>query len=326
MNMKMKSLFNDKTILITGGTGSLGRKLAEILLKTDQCKKIIIFSRDEFKQHDMNIHLNDTKNKLRFFLGDVRDLPRLERAFAGVDIVIHAAALKQVPAIEYNPMEAIKTNIIGTQNVINASINNGIKKTLFISTDKAVSPVNLYGATKLCAEKLILSANVYRRSEKSGIFSVVRYGNVIGSRGSFIEIINKQKNSGKITLTDERMTRFWITLDEAVDLVLDALYLMKRGEIFIPKLSSMRVLDLIKAMAPTCKIKVVGIRPGEKIHEVLLSEEESIRTKDIGKYYVISPQFWEDYIPQKGKPLPKDFVYSSDKVRFLSKEEMIKKI
>src|SRR3989344_4541248 len=256
-NLTHTAVLKDKVILITGGTGFLGQKLVQKLLDTGTPRKIIIFSRDEFKQHEMRQSLPDPKGKLRFFLGDVRDIARLERAFKGVDIVIHAAALKQVPALEYNPLEAIKTNILGTQNVIDAALDNGVRKVLFVSTDKAVNPVNLYVATKLCAERLFVAANAYRKNEQSGAFSAVRYGNVIGSRGSLIETLKMQKENGVVTLTDKRMTRFWITGDEAVQLVLDAITLMKGGEIFIPKLPAMNIVDLIEAVAPKCKVKVI---------------------------------------------------------------------
>src|SRR3989344_8734185 len=237
-----------KTVLVTGGTGSFGQQFVSKLFKESLAKKIIVLSRDEFKQHQMRQKFSDSDDRLRFFLGDVRDLSRLNRAFSGVDIVVHAAALKQVPALEYNPLEAIKTNILGTQNVIDAALDNQVSKVLFVSTDKAVNPVNLYGATKLCAERLFVAANAYRKNEQSGAFSAVRYGNVIGSRGSLIETLKMQKENGVVTLTDKRMTRFWITGDEAVQLVLDAITLMKGGEIFIPKLPAMKIVDLIEAV------------------------------------------------------------------------------
>ncbi|MDD5431274.1 MAG: SDR family NAD(P)-dependent oxidoreductase, partial [Candidatus Pacebacteria bacterium] len=249
--------FKDKVVLVTGGTGSFGQKFTETLLKQNLCKKIIIFSRDEFKQHEMAHRIHDPENKLRFFLGDIRDLSRVERAFSGVDIVVHAAALKQVPALEFNPLEAIKTNVLGTQNIIDASLNKKIKKVVLVSTDKAVNPINLYGATKLCAEKLMIAANAYRTtSDSPPSFSVVRYGNVVGSRGSIVEVLKNQKDRKTATLTHPDMTRFWITLDKGVELVMDALSLMKGGEIFIPKLPAMKVSDLISTMIPNCEVKV----------------------------------------------------------------------
>ncbi len=318
------SPFKGKSVLVTGGTGSFGQKFVERILASGEPKKLIVFSRDEFKQHEMKQRFGDDP-RLRFFLGDVRDLPRLERAFSGVDVVVHAAALKQVPALEYNPMEAIKTNVLGTQNVIDAALNNGVKKVVFVSTDKAVNPINLYGATKLCAEKLFIAANAYRSGKQAAVFSAVRYGNVIGSRGSLVELLQKQQLTGEVTLTDERMTRFWITLDEGVELVNTALSLMKGGEIFVPKLSAMKVTDLIKAMAPECRVRVIGVRPGEKIHEMLLTEEETARAKDIGKYYVIQPYFtaphnnwWNGNHLVGAKQLKKNFRYSSDAVPHLT--------
>ncbi|HEY4510719.1 MAG TPA: UDP-N-acetylglucosamine 4,6-dehydratase (inverting) [Candidatus Paceibacterota bacterium] len=323
-NLTHTAVLKDKVILITGGTGFLGQKLIQKLLDIGTPRKIIIFSRDEFKQHEMGQSLSDPKGKLRFFLGDVRDLARLERAFKGVDIVIHAAALKQVPALEYNPLEAIKTNILGTQNVIDAALNNNVKKVLLVSTDKAVNPVNLYGATKLCAERLLVAANAYRKNEKIAGFSVVRYGNVIGSRGSIVEILERQKDSGLVTLTDKRMTRFWITGEGAVELVLDALSLMKGGEIFIPKLKAMMLKDLLKTVAPNCKVKIIGIRPGEKIHETLLTSDEVRRTRDIKNHYLIEPEhdWWKTEHLKNFSYVPTDFSYTSDKVRHLKPEEL----
>ncbi len=311
----------EKTVLVTGGTGSFGQKFVEQLSRLEVCKKIIVFSRDEFKQHQMGQRLTDPK--LRFFLGDVRDLSRLQRAFSGVDIVIHAAALKQVPALEYNPLEAVKTNIGGTQNVIDAALDTGVKKVLLISTDKAVNPVNLYGGTKLCAEKLWVAANSYRPNKEAIAFSVVRYGNVIGSRGSIVEVLNNQKKIGVVTLTDERMTRFWITLEQSVNFVLDALRTMKGGEIFVPKLSAIKLPDLISTIAPGCEVKTVGIRPGERLHEMLLTEEEVRRTKDGGNYYVVEPNhgWWDGSHLQEFNYLPEEFRYVSNETKFLSKED-----
>ena len=323
----------EKTVLVTGGTGSFGQKFVDRLIQLGVCKKIIIFSRDEFKQHQMQQELLKrgllNPKLLRFFLGDIRDLSRLQRAFSGVDIVVHAAALKQVPALEYNPLEAIKTNVLGTQNVIDAALDTGVKKVLLISTDKAASPINLYGATKLCAEKLLIAANAYRQvKESSTAFSVVRYGNVIGSRGSIVEVLNEQKKSGIVTLTDEKMTRFFMTVDQSVDLVLYALRMMKGEDIFIPKLPAMKLPDLISAIAPDCKIKIVGMRPGEKLHEILLNDDEVKRTRDTGEYYIVEPsRDWWNGANLKDFPyLPDDFVYASNNVRILSKEDFLKLI
>ena len=314
-----------KTVLITGGTGSLGQRLTERILKLGSVKKLIVFSRDEFKQHQMQQKLAGF-DELRFFLGDVRDLSRLNRAFYGADIVIHTAALKQVPALEYNPLEAIKTNILGTQNVIDAALDNQVSKVLFVSTDKAVNPVNLYGATKLCAEKLFIAANAYRRpGERSPHFSAVRYGNVVGSRGSIVEVLQKQKETGVVTLTDANMTRFWITIDQGVKLVLDALTLMRGGEVFVPKLPGMRVKDLISTVASGCEVKVIGIRPGEKLHEMLLTEDETRRTRDIGAYYVVEPNhdWWENAAFKEYPYVAHDFHYASNVVKALSRKDFL---
>lgn len=275
-------IYADKTILCTGGTGSFGNACIRKLL-SDGIKKVIVFSRDEKKQWDMAQEIKDSR--VRYFLGDVRDKERLERAFHGVDEVIHAAALKQVPALEYNPIEAVKTNILGTQNIINAAIDQGVKKVLMLSTDKAVNPINLYGATKLCAEKLMLASNAY--GGRFTKFSVVRYGNVMGSRGSVIEVFNKQKESGVLTLTHSDMTRFKITLDSAVEFVLRCLQSMQGAEIFIPKLDKIRIKELAEEICPVCEIKEIGIRPGEKVHEVLLSKDESRYTEEKDDCFIV---------------------------------------
>ncbi len=322
--MKYDHLKN-KIILVTGGTGSFGRKFATELVKSGLPKKIIIFSRDEFKQHDMKISVQDPKNKLRFFLGDIRDLSRLQRAFAGVDVVVHAAALKQVPALEYNPMEAIKTNINGTQNVIDAALDNGVRQVVFVSTDKAVNPANLYGASKLCAERLIIAANAYRKNSQLTAFSAVRYGNVLGSRGSIVEVLEKQRQNGMVTLTDERMTRFFITLDGAVRLVMEALFEMKGGEIFVPKIKSLKIIDLIKHFAPDCKVKVTGIRPGEKIHERLFGDDEARHAFENRNHYIVEPEhdWWDNsHLIKSAKRVPHDFIYSSDLIGSYSREEI----
>lgn len=278
----------DKSILVTGGTGSFGQRFVKTLLEKTAARRIIVFSRDELKQSQMMTAYAGHDDNLRFFLGDVRDLARLNLAFGDVDYVIHAAALKQVPLLEYNPFEAIQTNVIGTQNVITAALNQGVKKVLLVSTDKAANPANLYGATKLCAERLCISSNVY--SHKQTSFSAVRYGNVLGSRGSLLHIIEEQRKKGEVQLTHEEMTRFWITLDQGVELVLLALELMRGGEVFIPKISSMKVKDLLSVLAPECGLKIVGIRPGEKLHEVLITPEEARHAKEFDGYFVILPE------------------------------------
>jgi len=304
----------DKVVLITGGTGSFGSNFVKLLSEKSKAKKIIVFSRDEFKQSLMQAQFKN-EPRLRFFLGDVRDLRRLERAFNGVDVVVHASALKQVPALEYNPFEAVQTNILGTQNVIDAAIDTGVEKVLLISTDKAAHPVNLYGATKLCAERLIIAANAYAGGKTK--FACVRYGNVLGSRGSLVEILLKNKENKELYITDERMTRFWIGLDRAFDLVLFALKNMEGGEIFIPKAPAMKVKELFETIAPSAKLKKIGIRPGEKIHEILLTRDESRHALDLGKYYVVLPEN-ESSIPNKnklkkykGKKLVQDFSLES---------------
>ncbi len=307
-----------KTVLVTGGTGTFGYAFVKRLLET-QVKKVIIFSRDEFKQLHLRRAFNDN-DRLRFFLGDVRDKERLTRAFSDVDIVVHAAALKQVPALEYNPTEAIKTNVLGTQNVIEAALDAGVERVLVISSDKAVHPVNLYGATKLCAEKITVPANIYRRSgETKPRFSVMRYGNILGSRGSFLELIEKQRETGVIPLTDERMTRFWLRIEQVMEYVLEALDTMHGGEIFVPKMESLKVVDVAKYLAPECEIKVVGIRPGEKLHEMLVTEHEAKRTYDIGNMYAILPEQiqFDNEQTLKGKLVPPNFTYVSDENLFL---------
>ncbi|MBI2627895.1 MAG: UDP-N-acetylglucosamine 4,6-dehydratase (inverting) [Candidatus Niyogibacteria bacterium] len=317
--MNNSNLLKDKAILITGGTGSFGQKFVEWLLKFGSCKKIIIFSRDEFKQHQMRQRLLNYDKKLRFFLGDVRDLSRLQRAFNGVDIVVHAAALKQVPALEYNPLEAIKTNILGTQNVVDAAIDQKVLKALLVSTDKAAYPANLYGSTKLCAEKLFVSGGAYAPGvDRATKFSVVRYGNVIGSRGSIVEtLLNNDKNS-EVHITDHEMTRFWIDYDRAIELVIFALNEMVSGEIFVPKIPSMKLVDLFDALVPHAPRKTIGIRSGEKIHEILLTAEEAKHSVEVGRYFVILPEFphwtavkrYEKYL-KKGKELKPKFCFTS---------------
>lgn len=299
-----------KTILITGGTGSFGQAFSRYLLAHNLCEVIRIFSRDEFKQYQMQQELND--KRLRFLLGDVRDKDRLHRAMTGVDVVVHAAALKQIPLGEYNPFEVVQTNILGTQNVIEAALDNQVKRAMLVSSDKAVYPINLYGATKLCAEKLFVQGNVYS-GKRGAIFSVVRYGNVLGSRGSVVPTWQGQKDSGVLKVTDTQMTRFWITLEQACRLVDKCIELMRGGEIFVPKLPSVKLADLARAIAPRAKLKLTGVRAGEKLHEVLITEEESSRVIEFSNYYVIKPQFpfWIEEKPKLGRP-KKAFIYRSD--------------
>ena len=299
-------------LLVTGGTGSFGKKFVEIMLRDYKPNKIIIFSRDELKQHEMRIGGFDDPS-LRFFIGDVRDKNRLKRAMREVDVVIHAAALKQVPSCEYNPFEAVKTNILGAQNIIDASIDCGVKKVVALSTDKAVNPVNLYGATKLCSDKIFIQGNAYTGAQDTS-FSCVRYGNVIGSRGSVIPLFVKQRKKGKITITDRRMTRFWLSLEHAVDVVIKAFVHMQGGEIFVPKIPSMKIVDLAEAIAPDCDIEIIGVRPGEKLHEILITEEDGRYTVDYDGLYVIMPQFswWRRQNYQDAKALPDGFLYSSN--------------
>lgn len=304
--------WSEQSILVTGGTGSFGRKFVEIMLREYRPKKLIIFSRDELKQHEMRASGFDHPS-LRYFLGDVRDPERLERALAGVTVVVHAAALKQVPACEYNPFEAIQTNIMGGRHVIDAAINQGVCRILALSTDKAVNPINLYGATKLCAEKMFVQANAYSGSQDTR-FSCARYGNVVGSRGSVIPVFQEQRKRGKITVTDPRMTRFWITLEQGVNFVVRCLEQMHGGEIFIPKIPSMRLVDMALTLAPECEVEYIGIRPGEKLHEALLSEDEARHAVEVDGMYVIQPNhpWWRTENWVNAKPLPDGFRYTSD--------------
>ena len=305
--------WKNQVVLVTGGTGSFGKKFTKILLEEQQPKKVIIFSRDELKQHEMQVGgFND--ERLRYFIGDVRDRERLVRAMHGVDVVVHAAALKQVPACEYNPMEAIKTNIMGTANVVEAALDAGVKKVLTVSTDKAVSPANLYGATKLAAEKLTIQSNAYAGGSATR-FSCVRYGNVVGSRGSVVPLFLKQRSNGKITITDDRMTRFWLSLEQGVRFVIHSIEQMEGGEVFVPKIPSTKVTDLARAIAPQAKLEIIGIRPGEKLHEDLISEDEARHTIELEKMYVIQPAeaVWFGYSwKDKGKQLPDNYRYTSD--------------
>jgi UDP-N-acetylglucosamine 4,6-dehydratase len=303
-------MFNSRTILITGGTGSFGKKCTEMLLRRYTPKRLIVFSRDELKQFEMSQMFSSEEYPcMRYFIGCVRDKERLYRAFRGVDYVIHAAALKQVPAAEYNPTECIRTNINGAENIVNVAADAGVKKVVALSTDKAVSPVNLYGATKLCSDKLFISANAFTACDT--MYSVVRYGNVMGSRGSVIPFfITKRDQGGPIPVTDARMTRFWITLEHAVTMVLRAFEMAGGGEIFVPKIPSMKITDLAEAVAPGMDTVEVGIRPGEKLHECMITREDARHTIDIGEYYVIKPEIYR-YKGEAGTPVPEDFEYSS---------------
>ena len=304
--------WTEEVVLITGGTGSFGRKFVEVMLREYRPQKLIVFSRDELKQHEMRTTGLDHPS-LRYFLGDVRDQQRLERAFSGVSVVVHAAALKQVPACEYNPFEAIQTNVNGGKNVIEAAINCGVRRIVALSTDKAVNPINLYGATKLCAEKMFVQANAYAGAQDTR-FSCARYGNVVGSRGSVIPIFMEQRARGRVTITDSRMTRFWITLDQGVRFVMRSIEQMHGGEIFVPKIPSMKLLDMAQAIAPDCQIDCVGIRPGEKLHEVLLSDDEARNAIERDDMFVIQPaqSWWRKENWKNDASLPEGFRYSSD--------------
>ncbi len=304
---KQAGYLTGKTVLITGGTGSFGKKFVQTVLEKYAVKKLIVFSRDELKQFEMQQQIRD--ERIRFFIGDVRDPERLHRAFHGVDVIVHAAALKQVPACEYNPIEAVKTNIIGAQNIINVAIDNGVPRVIALSTDKAANPINLYGATKLCSDKLFIAGNAY-----SGVadtrFAVVRYGNVIGSRGSVIPLFKEQAKTGILTITDKKMTRFWIALEQGVQFVIQCLQIMRGGELFIPKIPSMNLLDLANAIAPKCKHKITGIRAGEKLHEVLLPKGEACRAFEFKDMYIV--ESFEDGRHKGGRRVDPEFEYASD--------------
>jgi len=305
------AILDGKTLLITGGTGSFGRAFIKTVLHEHNPKSVRIYSRGEFMQMEVRNHFRD--ERLRFLIGDVRDKERLYRAMNDVDIVVHAAALKQVPTCEYNPIEAVRTNVDGSVNVVDTAINNAVEKVMLISTDKAVHPINLYGATKMVAEKLFIQGNSYTGGRKTK-FSCVRYGNVVGSRGSVVPLFEKQKKEGLITITDERMTRFWIAIEDGVRFVIDCIGRMKGGEVFVPKIPSMRVVDLADAIAPQCEKRCTGIRAGEKLHEILLTEEEARHTKDFGAYFLIEPEhpFWKKDNYTGGTQLPDGFRYTSD--------------
>jgi len=305
--------WKEQVVLITGGTGSFGKKFLEIMLREYHPEKLIVFSRDELKQHEMRMAGFDHPS-LRYFIGDVRDVERLRRAMHGVDVVVHAAALKQVPACEYNPMEAIKTNILGSGNVVEAALDAGVMKVMALSTDKAVNPVNLYGATKLAAEKLFIQSNAYAGGTATR-FSCVRYGNVVGSRGSVIPVFLRQKQDNELTITDDRMTRFWISLEQGARFVIRCIEEMEGGEVFVPKIPSMRVIDVARVIAPEAKLKVIGIRSGEKLHEILIHEDEARTTVELADMFVVQPsaalwfgRAWEE----KGRRLPEGFRYASD--------------
>jgi UDP-N-acetylglucosamine 4,6-dehydratase len=322
--------FENLTVLVTGGTGSFGRKFTEMALQSCRPKKLIVFSRDELKQHEMRQHFpDDDGSPMRYFVGDVRDKERLYRALDGVDVVVHAAALKQVPSCEYNPLEAIKTNVLGAANLIDAAIDRNVKKVVALSTDKAANPINLYGASKLCADKLFVAANSYSGVHNTK-FSVVRYGNVVGSRGSVVPFFMEMREKGVLPITDTRMTRFWLTLERGVAFVLSSLERMQGGEIFVPKIPSMSILDLATAIAPECKTTVVGVRPGEKLHEIMVPVDDARNTLEFDDYFVILPTFANEGIEKylklgEGKPCPDGFRYSSDEnTQWLTVEELQK--
>jgi len=308
-------MLNNKSVLITGGTGSFGQKCVRTILDKYKPRRLIVFSRDELKQYDMSQIFSDTDYPcMRYFIGDVRDKDRLRQAFRDVDYVIHAAALKQVPAAEYNPFEAIKTNVLGAQNIIDVAISSGVKRVIALSTDKACNPINLYGASKLCSDKLFIAGNSYTTSDGCQ-FSVVRYGNVVGSRGSVIPFFIKQAKKGILPITDPRMTRFWITLQQGIEFVLFCLERMVGGELFIPKIPSMNIMDLATAICPDCETEVVGIRPGEKLHETMIPMDEASHTVETYSYYVIKPQFrffQRRFNHDRYSPVSEGFEYRSD--------------
>lgn len=320
----MNKMFDNKVILITGGTGSFGKKFTEIVLTKYKPKKLIIFSRDEMKQYEMkNIFSEEKYKNIRYFIGDVRDAERLHRALHGVDIVIHAAALKIVPTAEYNPFEAVRTNVFGAENIINVAIDNKVGRVIALSTDKAVNPVNLYGATKLCAEKMFIAANNY--SPYGTKFSVVRYGNVFGSRGSVVPFFKECAQKREVPITNKNMTRFWITLEQGVEFVLSCLETMKGGEIFVPKIPSMKIIDLAKAICPDCKQKIIGIRPGEKLHESLLSSDDGIHSYEFKDRFIVYPKVVDHNSEKKnGKYLGISFKgYRSDNnAQWLTAEQL----
>ena len=304
-------MLKGKSVLVTGGTGSFGQKFVQRLLKDDEVSKVIVFSRDELKQFEMQSDVNSPK--LRYFLGDVRYFQRLKQATAGVDVIVHAAAIKQIAAAEYNPMEAIKTNILGAENIINVAIENNVSKVIALSTDKAANPANLYGATKLCSDKLMVAGNILA-GKRSVRFSVVRYGNVLGSRGSVIPFFKEQMKNGFLPITDINMTRFWLTIDEGVQFVLDSLSRMHGGEIFVPKIPSFKVVDVATVISPNSPIKIIGIRPGEKLHEVMITEDDSEYTLEFKDYYAILAPFLmnSSEYSSVGTKVPKGFSFNSE--------------
>ena len=312
-----------KSLLITGGTGSFGKLFVKTALERLNLQRLVVFSRDELKQFEMRERLSSPT--LRYFIGDVRDKERLHRAFDGIDIVVHAAAMKQVPAAEYNPFEAIKTNVLGAENIINEALDHGVERVIALSTDKAANPVNLYGATKLCSDKLFIAGNNYVGKHRTRM-AVVRYGNVVGSRGSVIPFFLERRKTGVLPITDPRMTRFWITLQQGVDFVLDSLRMMQGGELFVPKIPSMKITDLAAAIAPECKTEVIGIRPGEKLHEVMVPEDDARHTLDLEDRYIITPQFSPFDTDQwpAAKTCPDGFRYASDtNDRWLTRKELM---
>ena len=308
-------MLKNKTVLVTGGTGSFGKSCIRRILQDDQINKVIVFSRDELKQFEMQSIFKSPK--LRYFLGDVRDFQRLKQATDGVDVIIHAAAIKQIPAAEYNPMEAIKTNIIGAENIVNVAIANGVEKVLALSTDKAANPANLYGATKLCSDKLMVAGNILAGKHPTR-FAVVRYGNVLGSRGSVIPFFQEQQKLGVLPITDIRMTRFWLTIEEGVQFVLDSLERMQGGEIFVPKIPSFKVIDVAKVVAPDTPTKIIGIRPGEKLHEVMITEDDSNFTVEFEKYYAILAPFLmeSNFYSKNGSKVPFGFSFTSENNKY----------
>jgi len=318
-------MIENKVVLITGGTGSFGKKLVEKLLKDDLVKKVIVFSRDELKQFEMQSLYSSSK--LRYFLGDVRDFQRLKQATDGVDVIVHAAAIKQIPAAEYNPMEAIKTNIIGAENIVNVAIENGIERVVALSTDKAANPANLYGATKLCSDKLMVAGNILAGSRITK-FAVVRYGNVLGSRGSVIPFFKEQAPNGSLPITDTSMTRFWLTIEEGVSFVLDSLERMKGGEIFVPKIPSFKVIDVAEVVSPKTPLRIIGIRPGEKLHEVMITEDDSNYTLEFDSFYAILAPFLleTEYYRKNGVKVPIGFSFTSENNKIWHTHETFKSV
>ncbi len=319
------SYLKGKSVLITGGTGSFGKAFVQRLLKDDEIKKLVVFSRDELKQFEMAEKISSPK--LRYFLGDVRDYQRLIQATDGIDVIVHAAAMKQIPASEYNPMEAIKTNVIGAENIVNAAIANGIKKVVALSTDKAANPANLYGATKLCSDKLMVAGNVLAGLRETR-FACVRYGNVLGSRGSVIPFFLEKAKEGALPITDERMTRFWLTIEDGVQFVLDSLERMHGGEIFVPKIPSFKVTDVARVVCPGVPTKVIGIRSGEKLHEVMITEDDSHSTYEFEEYYaILSPTLLQSGVYNKvGKKVDEGFRFSSDNNKVWHTDESFLKV